>query len=533
MKEFAALIQALERTNKTNTKIELIADYFNNADERDLIWVLAFFTGKRPKRAINTTILRETAIAAANIPKWLFEECYHNVGDLSETIALLLPDKTIDKKNESLPLYEWIHSVLDAGKLDDEEKTRFLIKSWAALNKQERFVFNKLISGNFRIGVSSKTLINALARIYEKPSTELQHIIMGKWNPQTTNYSELMQGSVLNADVSWPYPFCLAYPLEGAPKDLGDEKDWVAEWKWDGIRGQVIKRNNEVFIWSRGEDLVTTQFPELVQMAQALPNGTVLDGEIIVMENNKVQPFNLLQQRLNRKTISAKLLLEAPIHFISYDLLEHEGKDCRNRTFIERKNQLIQIVKKLNNASLNNTENLAFDNWKDLDRWRQKAKEINSEGLMLKQIHSLYHTGRKKGDWWKWKIEPYTIDTVLLYAQKGSGRRSNFYTDFTFGVRDGENFITIAKAYSGLTDAEIKEVNKFIRNNAVEKFGPVRTVKPELVFEIAFEGILTSNRHKAGVALRFPRIKRWRHDKAVAEIDTLENVKTLLLNKSI
>ena len=333
----------------------------------------------------------------------------------------------------------------------------------------------------------------------------------------------------MNTDNSWPYPFCLAYALENEPASLSEPAAWQAEWKWDGIRGQIVKRNGELFIWSRGEELVTDQFPELHFLQEDLPDGTVLDGEILSVKDGNVQAFSILQQRLNRKTINKSQLNDAPIGFFTYDLLEYQGRDLRGETMAERRRLLEEIMSGLRNKDVAILSPvITFSDWDELAEIRKGSRENNSEGIMLKKLDSLYHSGRKRGDWWKWKINPYTVDTVMIYAQKGSGRRANFFTDYTFAVRDGEQLITVAKAYSGLTDKEIKEVDSFVKKNAIEKFGPVRTVKPELVFEIAFEGIAESKRHKAGLALRFPRIARWRKDKKAAEINTLDDLRQLL-----
>jgi DNA ligase-1 len=321
----------------------------------------------------------------------------------------------------------------------------------------------------------------------------------------------------------------LAYALDTEPQNLGETTAWQAEWKWDGIRGQIVKRNGELFIWSRGEELVTDQFPELHFLKDELPDGTVLDGEILSVKDGNVQSFSTLQQRLNRKTINKSQLNNAPIGFYTYDVLEFEGTDIRQETLSKRRNILVDVINKLKTKDIALLSPvIEFESWEKLAGLRENARELNSEGIMLKKLDSVFHTGRKRGDWWKWKINPYTVDTVMIYAQKGSGRRANFYTDYTFAVRDGEKLITIAKAYSGLTDKEIKEVNSFVNKNAIEKFGPVRTVKPELVFEIAFEGIAESKRHKAGLALRFPRIARWRKDKKADEINTLDDLRQLL-----
>ncbi|QPH39890.1 ATP-dependent DNA ligase [Pedobacter endophyticus] len=525
MKRFAKLIQQLELSNKTNDKIAALVDYFNYADDKDKVWVIALFTGKKPKRPIKSALIKYWAIEITETPEWLFSESYSNVGDLSETIALLLPPA---EKTSDFQLHKWIEDLHDLDGKDDETKKEFILNAWNTLETQERFIFNKLISGNFRIGVSNKMLVNALAKQSSLDSAQIMHSIMGKWNPYEITFNELINGIHVNTDNSWPYPFCLAYALEQEPDQLGDITDWQAEWKWDGIRGQIVKRNGELFIWSRGEELVTEQFPELHFLIDVLPDGVVLDGEILAVQDKQVLSFSTLQQRLNRKTISKKQLEDAPIGFFVYDILEFEASDFREQPLSERRKVLEQLIGNLQESAVVLSPVINCKSWAELAALRQTSRSINSEGIMLKKLSSHYHSGRKRGDWWKWKINPYTVDAVMIYAQKGSGRRANFFTDYTFAVRDGENLVTIAKAYSGLTDKEIKEVNSFVTKNAIEKFGPVRTVKPELVFEIAFEGIAESKRHKAGLALRFPRILRWRKDKKAAEINTLEDLRQLL-----
>jgi DNA ligase-1 len=526
LKRFSQLIQELELRNKTNDKIAALVSYFTEANDLDKPYVIAMFTGKRPKRPVNTNLIKQWAIELSGIPEWLFAESYHSVGDLSETIALILPPplNSIEK-----PLHQWIAELQQLHGKDDDAKKAYILKAWNGLNSQERFIFNKLISGNFRIGVSHKMLVNAIAKQSKEDSNKVMHSIMGKWQPNEITYSELIEGAHVNTDNSWPYPFCLAYALDTLPENLGPEAAWQAEWKWDGIRGQIVKRNGELFIWSRGEELVTDQFPELHFLSEELADGTVLDGEILSVKEGKVQSFSLLQQRLNRKTINKSQLYDAPIGFYVYDLLEHKGKDIRQQPLAERREILNQLIGQLQTKEVVSLSPvISFKSWEELANLRETARDLNSEGIMLKKLDSVFHTGRKRGDWWKWKINPYTVDTVMIYAQKGSGRRANFYTDYTFAVRDGDQLITIAKAYSGLTDKEIKEVNSFVNKNAIEKFGPVRTVKPELVFEIAFEGIAESKRHKAGLALRFPRIARWRRDKKADEINTLDDLRQLL-----
>ena len=526
MRRFSELIQQLEMSNKTNDKIAALVSYFDEADDLDKPFVIAMFTGKKPKRPVTTTLIRQWATELSGIPEWLFAESYHSVGDLSETIALVLPpaENLTNRK-----LYEWINDLASLNQKSEEDKKAFILNAWNSLESQERFIFNKLISGNFRIGVSNKMLVNALAKQSNTEANKIMHSIMGKWEPTEISYQDLVGGAHVNTDSSWPYPFCLAYALEMEPSALGKPEEWQAEWKWDGIRGQIVKRNGELFIWSRGEELVTAQFPELHFLVDELEDGTVLDGEILSIKDGNVQAFSILQQRLNRKTINKSQLNDAPIGFYTYDILEYQGDDLREQTMASRRSLLEQVVNNIENQGvLALSPVVQFEDWEKLATIRQGARDINSEGLMLKKLDSLYHAGRKRGDWWKWKINPYTVDTVMIYAQKGSGRRANFFTDYTFAVRDGDKLITIAKAYSGLTDKEIKEVNSFVVKNAVEKFGPVRTVKPELVFEIAFEGIAESKRHKAGLALRFPRIARWRKDKKADEINTLDDLRQLL-----
>ena len=525
MKRFARLIQKLEQSNKTNDKIAALVDYFNYADDKDKIWVIALFTGKKPKRPIKSALLKYWAIDITQTPEWLFSESYSNVGDLSETIALLLPPA---ENTSDLQLHKWIEELHDLEGKDDETKKEFILNAWNQLETQERFIFNKLISGNFRIGVSNKMLVNALAKQSSLDSAQIMHSIMGKWNPYEITFHELINGVHVNTDNSWPYPFCLAYALEQEPEKLGDISEWQAEWKWDGIRGQIVKRNGELFIWSRGEELVTEQFPELHFLMDVLPDGVVIDGEILAVQDKQVLSFSTLQQRLNRKTINKKQLEDAPIGFFVYDILEFEAKDFRENPLSERRAILEKLIGGLDESAVILSPVINCKSWEELAVLRQTSRSINSEGIMLKKLSSHYHSGRKRGYWWKWKINPYTVDAVMIYAQKGSGRRANFFTDYTFAVRDGENLVTIAKAYSGLTDKEIKEVNSFVTRNSIEKFGPVRTVKPELVFEIAFEGIAESKRHKAGLALRFPRILRWRKDKKAEEINTLEDLRQLL-----
>tara|TARA_R110002126_G_scaffold291790_1_gene458454 strand:+ start:36093 stop:37670 length:1578 start_codon:yes stop_codon:yes gene_type:complete len=525
MQDFSNLISAIEITNKTNAKIDALVHYFKTAPDKDKLWLIALFTGKRPSRPVKSNLMKEWCIAITQLPEWLFLESYSTVGDLGETLALLLPNP---KNKIEKPLHIWIEELINLKQKTDEEKKVYVLQAWNGLETQQRLIFNKLIGGSFRIGVSKKTLVNALAKLSGIDANQLMHSIIGNWTPDSITFDALLNGEHINYDNSKPYPFCLAYALEKDLQDLGDEKNWQVEYKWDGIRGQIIKRNEEVFIWSRGEELVTQQFPELVAAVATLEGNFVIDGEILAIKDNAVLLFNDLQKRLNRKNVTKKLLEEVPVGLYIYDILEIEKLDLRAQSMENRREKLEQLFHQNTSEILKLSKVIDFNNWNELDALRNEARSFNSEGLMLKKKSSIYHVGRKKGDWWKWKVDPLTIDAVMIYAQKGSGRRSSKYTDYTFAVQHDDKLVTVAKAYSGLTDKEITEISRWVNKNAIEKFGPVRTVKPELVFEIAFEGIAYSKRHKSGVALRFPRMKRWRKDKTVKDIDTIESVKALI-----
>jgi DNA ligase-1 len=524
---FAELVFKLGTSTKTNDKLDALVNYFLKAESKDKVWVTAIFSGRRPKRAVNTTQLAIYCTEYINLPFWIFEESYHTVGDLAETIALLLPENN-DISDVHHPLHYYIEQLRTIEKEPEEIRKQFIISCWKEMNFSERFVFNKLITGGFRIGVSQKLMVNALAKTVKIDPSVIAHRISGNWEPSSISFDELLSEQAVSTDWSKPYPFYLAYAIEENVSDLGNPANWQAEWKWDGIRGQLIKRNNELFVWSRGEELMTEKFPEYHSLSNLLPDGIVLDGEIIPSVDQKPLPFALLQTRIGRKNLSRKQLLEAPIAFFAYDLLEYNYEDWRNKPLIERREKLEEIVSVIQHPVLLLSPVINFENWEQLQNIREGSRNMGAEGIMLKRKDSNYQVGRKRGVWWKWKIDPLTIDAVMIYAQKGSGRRSNLYTDYTFAVRDGDKLISFTKAYSGLTDKEFAQVDAFVKRNAIEKFGPVRTVKPELVFEIAFEGIAASNRHKSGVALRFPRISRWRHDKKVDEINTLEDLKKML-----
>jgi DNA ligase-1 len=527
MRQFAELVMQLGSSTKTNDKLDALVHYFSTADDKDKVWVIAIFSGRRPKRAVNTTQLATYCVESINLPFWLFEESYHTVGDLAETIALLLPENKKEKET-SEPLNYYIEQLKALEKQSEEARKYFILDSWREMNFAERFVFNKLITGGFRIGVSQKLMVNALAKTVKIEPSVIAHRISGNWDPSAISFEELLSEHTLATDWSKPYPFFLAYAIEEDIHKFGEPQEWQAEWKWDGIRGQIIKRNNELFVWSRGEELMTEKFPEYHSLQDVLPDGIAIDGEIIPSVDQKPLPFALLQTRIGRKNVTKKQLQEAPIAFFAYDLLEYGGEDWRNRTLEERRTKLEEIVAAINHPALLISPVVPFNTWDELAQLRETSRELGAEGFMLKRKNSTYQVGRKRGDWWKWKVDPLTIDAVMIYAQKGAGRRSNLYTDYTFAVRDGDKLIAFTKAYSGLTDKEFAQVDAFVKKNSLEKFGPVRTVKPELVFEIAFEGIAASNRHKSGVALRFPRISRWRQDKKPNEINTLEDLKKML-----
>jgi DNA ligase-1 len=527
MRLFATLVTELGSATKTNDKLDALSRYFRTAGDKDKVWVIALFSGRRPRRAISSGLLIEWCCEWLRLPTWLFTECYHTVGDLAETIALLIPDPP-PADSGSQPLFSYIEKLASLQTAADAEKKAFVLDAWRVFNREERFVFNKLITGGFRIGVSQRLMVNALAASLESEPDKLLHLISGNWDPSSTSWDELVHESAAREDVSKPYPFYLAYALEGPPDALGNPEDWQAEWKWDGIRGQLIHRGDQLFVWSRGEELLNGKFPEYEPLLGKLPPSTVLDGEILAFEGGHPLPFSSLQTRIGRKNVTKKQLQEAPVVFVAYDLLEYHGEDLRVKPMERRRALLEDIVSGVNHPALRLSPVIDFHSWEDLAALRSHSRAEHAEGIMLKHKQSTYQAGRRRGDWWKWKIDPLTIDAVMVYAMKGHGRRSNLYTDYTFAVRDGDQLVTFTKAYSGLTDAEIASVDAWVKKNAQEKFGPVRTVPPELVFEIGFEGIAASNRHKSGVALRFPRILRWRKDKPVGEINTLEDLRALL-----
>jgi len=529
MRAFADLIKTLDSTNKTTLKVAALTEYFKNAPPKDKVWTIAILSHRRPPRPVNTTLMREWASELSKIPLWLFEESYHIVGDLAETIALVIPpaDNSTEKS-----LNQFLQEIIELKKKTEEEKKAYLFENWLNLNYYERFVFTKLITGSFRIGVSQKLMTRALSKATGIDEDILAYKLMGNWEPSKITFNKLILEENEEDFLSKPYPFYLAYAIEGAPEELGDVSQWSAEHKWDGIRSQVIIRNDELFVWSRGEELVTDKYPEFEAFVDAIPNGTVIDGEILPFPKGEIGTFKDLQTRIGRKNISKKLLEKTPVILKAYDILEWEGEDIREVAFGERRKILERLYHKVkaDDLPLHLSETIQFKNWEEAALERENSREVKSEGLMLKRLDSPYLVGRKKGDWWKWKVDPLTIDGVLTYAMRGHGRRSNLFTDYTFGLWDDEKkeLVTFAKAYSGLTDKEFRSLDAWIKKNTLERFGPVRSVTPHHVFEIAFEGIAESKRHKSGVATRFPRILRWRKDKKMEDANTLEELKALI-----
>ena len=527
MRYFETLFLCLEETTKTNEKVSALIDYLSSVPDEDKMWMIGIFSGRRPKRTVSTKNLRRWAAEKADIPLWLFEESYHIVGDLSETIALLLPPPAIEVQKS---LNEWIQLILSLDKMEEDEQREMVFYAWDSLNTSSRFIFNKLITGGFRVGVSQKLMAKALAEFTHIDPSDIALKLMGEWSPLTYSFQSLIENE---GSHSRPYPFHLAYSINEVTDLKGEPADWVAEYKWDGIRGQAIFRHGHYFLWSRGEELITDKFPEFEHLISVIPPGTVLDGEILPFKDGLILPFQHIQTRVSRKKITPAILKVNPVVFRVYDLLEWEGKDIRSKPFIERRTLLDQLFASIDSSlPLQLSPVLPFNEFDELKILREASSENGSEGLMLKNKHSAYSAGRKKGEWWKWKIDPFTVDAILIYAQSGHGRRANLYTDFTFAVYSPKgDLLPFTKAYSGLTDKEFIEINQWIKKNTLERFGPVRKVTAELVFEIAFEGIQESKRHKSGIALRFPRMVRWRKDKVVAEANTLEDLQ-LLLKKS-
>lgn len=527
MQAFSALYQTLDQTTSTNAKVAAMVSYFDAASARDAAWAVYFLSGRRVKRLVGAASLREWLKQESDLPEWLIEETYSSVGDLAETIALLIAEP--GTVTESLSLADWVEErLLALRNLDAEQQRLQVIQWWHQQNYAQCYIINKLMTGALRVGVSQILLARAVATHADLPRALVLHRLMGEWTPDESFWQSLVSTDTGETVTSRPYPFCLASPLESAAETLGPVNDWMAEWKWDGIRAQLIRRQGETFLWSRGEELIGPRFPEVIEAADHLPDGTVLDGEILAWNPDGVMPFSELQRRIGRKSVGKKLLQDVPCLFLAYDLMEWQGQDIRQRSMMERRDHLTSLIAPLSLDRLRLSESLAANSWDELADYREQSRQRQVEGLMLKHINATYQTGRKRGYWWKWKIEPYTIDAVMLYAQAGHGKRANLFTDYTFGVWQEDKLVPVAKAYSGLDNSEINELDKWIRRNTIERFGPVRSVHCEQVFELAFEGINLSTRHKSGIAVRFPRIARWRKDLAPRDADTLDDVKRLI-----
>ncbi|MGF6198510.1 ATP-dependent DNA ligase [Pseudomonas laurylsulfatiphila] len=555
MKAFAELYARLDASTSNNAKLAAMQNYFAQAAPEDAAWAVYFLSGGRPRQLVPVRVLRELAVAFSGLPQWLFEESYQAVGDLAETISLVLPQVPYRSTDG---LATWVEDkLLPLRDETPQSLAQRLPQLWAQLDRVSLMVCIKLITGSFRVGVSKLLVTRALAAMAGLDSKRVAQRLVGYTDqahrPSAASYLKLIAAESPDEHAQrggQPYPFFLAHalssPVEQFEALLGPARHWQAEWKWDGIRAQVIKRGGRLWIWSRGEELVTERFPELDSLILGLPDGTVIDGEIVAWKSAPtgaekafepaVQPFALLQQRIGRKTLDRKILDEVPVVLFAFDLLEWQGEDWRNRSQAERRAQLERVAGACANPRLHLSPLLTGDTWLDLARQREASRALGVEGLMLKARDALYGVGRTRdmGVWWKWKVDPFSVDAVLIYAQQGQGRRASLYSDYTFAVWDGppdaseRTLVPFAKAYSGLSDDEIRQVDNIVRKTTVEKFGPVSSVQPSLVFELGFEGIALSRRHKSGIAVRFPRMLRWRKDKSVDEADSLTTLQNLL-----
>lgn len=528
MKRFVDLMAQIDRARGTNDKVHCLVEYFGTAPADDAAWAVYFLSGRRIKRLLGPAQLKAWLAQASGLPLWLIEETHAHVGDLAETVALLLDPNADDSPALQQGLNEWVQTrVLGLRELDEAARQQAVTTAWQALDAWSRFVYTKLLTGALRIGVSQTLVERALAEATSQPRAAIAHRLMGQWEPTAGFFTSLFEARSAEEMASQPYPFFLAHPIKSDPaSELNAIDAWQIEWKWDGIRAQLLCRENARHLWSRGEQMIDAAFPELINAAEQLPAGTVVDGEILAWDE-RVLPFAALQRRLGRKQVSARLRAEVPVRFLIYDLLELDGKDLRDLPLRERRAQLETLLQQCQ-SPLELSPLAPAQSWEALHQLRAESREHGVEGLMLKRLDSAYGTGRPRGPWWKWKVEPLTIDAVLVYAAPGRGRRANLYTDYSFAVPDGDQWVPIAKAYSGLTDSEIRRLDRWIRANTVQRYGPVRAVEPSQVFELAFEGIAPSNRHKSGLALRFPRILRWREDISIKDADTLTQARALL-----
>ena len=527
MRRFSALYEALDSTTSTNAKVAALAEYFTAAPPADAAWAAFFLTGRRLKRVVPSAGLRDWAMEITGMPDWLLRECYSAAGDFAELIALALDAVPPGEPEPDLPLARWVEDrLLPLQTSDLETQRRHVLQWWRGLPRAERFLLNKLLTGEFRVGVSHTLVVRALALSSGSEATTIAARVMGDWTPSADWYTSIVAPRDSDtADPSQPYPFYLASPLEGTPESLGNRADWLVEWKWDGIRAQLIRRAGQTWLWSRGEELITHRFPEIATAATHLPDGTVIDGEVLAFRDGRPMPFSALQQRIGRQKHVAQLMRSVPVVLVTYDLLERDGIDVRDQPLTVRRAALAERVGA--GSVLRLSEEVTAD-WPELAALRLESRDRGVEGFILKRRDSTYGVGRRKGAWWKWKIDPLTVDAVLIYAQPGNGRRASLLTDYTFGVWHDGQLVPVAKAYSGLSNGEIEELDKWIRRHTLERHGPVRAVEPVQVFELGFEAIAPSTRHKSGIAVRFPRMLRWRTDKPASEADTLESLTRLI-----
>ncbi len=542
MRRFAELYDAIDRTTSTTAKVEAVARYVSSAPAEDAAWGVYFLMGRRIRRLMKSEDLAAIAIELSGIPSWLLRECYSAVGDSAETISLVLDGAgALTPAPEDVPLHVWVEERIDSLRLADDgfEKRRIVREWWKASDARQVFLLVKLLTGELRVGVSSTLVTRAIAAAASVPADVVAHRLMGDWRPSGEFLRRVLQAGAAAEDAARPYPFYLASPVdlpapgesesEAMQRALGAVEQYQAEWKWDGIRSQLIRRGGVTAIWSRGEELVTERFPEVLESAMRLGNGTVLDGELLAYRQGRPLAFGKLQTRIGRRGITAAVLADAPTVFMAYDVMEAGGEDVRGLPMERRREILEGIIAKAGGPRLLVSELVRGSSWDELARLRRESRERGVEGIMLKRRELPYGVGRERGSWWKWKIDPYSIDAVLVYAQPGHGRRAGLLTDYTFAVWDGDELTPVAKAYSGLSNEEIAKLDTWIRGHTLSKFGPVRVVEPVNVFEIHFEGIGNSPRHRSGIAVRFPRIARQRTDKDPREADTLESVRKLLV----
>ncbi len=542
LNKFSKLFEELDSNNSINKKVNSLTKYFKSNNKLNNIWTIYLLIGKRNKRFISGKSLREYYADIYKMPLWLIETCYSKVGDSAEVIALLLQDKLLERDiKEDISLDELINKILpNLSKLDENQKKSFIKTLWENTTNNNQLIFNKILTGTFRIGVSKGLVTKAISNMTGIDESIILHRLMGDFEPIEETYIFLINQKLEQRELAYkPYPFQLANTFDEKIKETSSVNQYQFESKWDGIRSQIIKRTNDISIWTRGEELVNKTFPELIKVISHLKNDFVVDGEILIWDENKNIPkdFSFLQKRLGRKSPSIKIQKDLPIVFVAYDILEINGNDIRNKILSERRNILeekflnsISEDKIINSEKIKITKLLQINNWEDVEKSKNLARDINTEGLVIKNKNSKYLPGRKKGSWWKYKIDPMQLDGVLIYARPGSGKRADLYTDYSFAIWENNKLVKFANAYSGLNNEEIKELDKWIRKNTLERYGPVRSVKPELVFEISFDNIQISKRHKSGIALRFPRITKWRKDKNIMDADNLENAMRMIRN---